>query len=389
MSLILDESDVPSYELPSLAIDVPMVAHEAHWPSVRVELLERFGAHVYGNPPADDNVEIEVAGEVVHDDPDGELIERTISITRDSARRDIHLLVALPSTPRPAPIFLALNFHGNHTVVHDNRVALAAGWVRDLSDQGAVVNSRATEAGRGCMAGRWPIGMIRERGFGLVTAYVGDLEPDHPEGRPDGVRGLFDDSGTWGAIAAWAWGLSRVLDHLRRDDVRVDGDRVVALGHSRLGKTALWAAAQDARFAAAVSNNSGCLGAAISRRRFGETIALINELFPHWFASPCCGYAGREDELPVDQHQLLALLAPRPLYVASASEDLWADPTGEGLALESAAPAWDLAGASGCSVLGRHVRSGAHGIDNDDWEHFLRWAATYVAESAASDTAAC
>ena len=130
---------------------------------------------------------------------------------------------------------------------------------------------RATEAGRGCMAERWPIGLLRSRGFGLVTAYAGDLEPDHPEGGPEGVRGLFDDRGDWGAITAWAWGMSRILDHLGSDDALVDGDRVVALGHSRLGKTALWAAARDSRFAAAVSNDSGCLGAAISRRRFGAT----------------------------------------------------------------------------------------------------------------------
>jgi hypothetical protein len=260
------------------------------------------------------------------------------------------------------PVFLGMNFGGNQVVNADPAIRETKEWTRG-----------AAKPGRASSAQRWEVEYVISRGYGTATFYYGDADPDFDDGFENGFHALYDKPlrDEWGAIGAWAWGLSRVLDYLEKDP-DVDARRVIVHGHSRLGKAALWAGAQDERFAAVISNNSGEGGAALMRREFGERVAQINKSFPHWFAANFKQYGWKEQELPFDSHLLLALIAPRPLYVASASDDWWADPIGERLALEAAGEVYRQLGAKGRT--GYHLRPGAHDILKYDWERFIDFA---------------
>lgn len=305
----------------------------------------------------------------------------------------VDLLVYLPKSERPVPVFLNLNFKGNQAEHSDPAIWLARAWLPN-DEQSGIVGNQATEASRAANARRWPVEAMLARGYGMATACYGDIFPDKPDGRAESVLAslgrpvegeLAPDEP--GAIAAWAWGLSRILDWLVRQP-EVDATRVIVVGHSRNGKAALWAGACDERFAMVVSNESGCGGAALERRNYGETIADITTRFPHWFCPAFATYAGREAEMPTDQHVLLAMAAPRPLYVASAIDDRWADPRGEFLAAVAAEPVWKLFGLEGLGTaewppvdapvgsgrIGYHVRTGAHDLLEYDWQRFADFA---------------
>ena len=422
---IYEESLVPEYVLPNplVASDGTKIETVGQWTEKRrPELLELFQKHVYGRVPWDRILIRKFQMGLAETGKDENAFggkatriqlemtptagDKTGDKTGDKAGQTINILIYLPNringeVPKPGtvPAFLGYNFEGNHTVCDDPGITLSLLWTRAGNTFQRV---RANESDRGKQASRWPVEKIIDSGFALITAHYCDVVPDFPGGRNAGIQGLFqrfsgeDDEKTestgdeWGAIAAWAWGLSMIYSNLESQQITeaIDWQKVVVHGHSRLGKTALWAGATDPRFALVISNNSGCGGAALSRREFGETIFRMNTVFPHWLNGNCKEYNTRIHDCPVDQHQLIALIAPRPVYVASATEDQWADPHGEFLSCLHAEPVYKLLGTEGLGgvtempgpdtpvgkTIQYHNRTGSHDITEYDWDQYLRFA---------------
>ncbi len=398
-----DETKVPTYTLPDplTCTDGSRVTTVAGWRTKRrPELLRIYAEQIYGRAPGKPRGMRFETTAIVTNALNGLATRKEVTLwfTGETNGPSMDLLIYTPKAVRePVPAFLGLSFGGNHAVTPERDVKLATRWMRE-GRKSCVTNNQPTEACRGSEATRWQIEKVLRRGYAVATAYYGDLEADFPEGwklgRRASVRAALSPDGTntvfkpdeWGAISAWAWGLSRALDYLETDRA-VDARRVAVIGHSRLGKTALWAGAQDERFAIVISNDSGEGGAALARRRFGERTYHLNKNFPHWFCGNFKQYSEHEEELPVDAHELIALMAPRPVYVASATEDLWADPLGEFLAAKNAGPVYQLFGETGVGVekqpapdhpvgdfIGYHLRTGPHDVMTYDWEQYLNFA---------------
>jgi hypothetical protein len=394
-----DESKVPAYTLPDplvFASGKP-VKTAADWQRRRAELLNLFETQMFGRvpgkPPGMQFELLEAATPAL----EGKALRKQVAIQLGQGAKIDVLIYLPPDAKGPVPAFVGLNFNGNHTVSFDPGIRLPTSWHPSKGS-----NHRAVDKQRGDSVRRWPIEMIVARGYAVVTAYYNDIDPDFDDGFQNGVQPLFYKEGQtkpapdeWGSIGAWAWGLMRIADYLETDKA-IDTKRLVLHGHSRLGKTALYAGALDQRFAAVISNDSGEGGAAIARRKFGETTADLNNRFPHWFCANFKQYSGREETLPFDQHELLALIAPRPLYVASAEDDQWADPKGEFLSAKAASPVYKLLGVEGLAasemppvnqpVKGRvsyHIRTGKHDMIAYDWEQYLDWADRWVREPKA------
>ncbi|WP_353717617.1 alpha/beta fold hydrolase [Dyadobacter sp. 676] len=365
-----DESKVPHYTLPDVLKTSAgkTIRNKEKWEKLRrPEVLKLFEDNVYGQLPTDYDSIRYALSEDDHPEMDGKAVLKQVGITvfRKGTPVQIDVVLFVPAQPKkPVPVFLLINNRGKEN----------------------------TDPTRATRSEFWPAEMVIDSGFAIAAFHVSDLAPDNKDTYATGLlqklypEQLKKDNGMK-AIGAWAWGASRVMDYFETDK-DIDAKKVIVVGHSRGGKTSLWAAAQDQRFAACVTNCSGNTGAALARRQFGERISRINATFPHWFNNNYKKYNDRENALPVDQHMLIALIAPRPVYATNASKDLWADPKGTFLAMKAAEPVYALYGIKpelpndqpGIDVpvigphFGYHNREGEHNMTAYDWANFIRFA---------------
>ena len=401
-------TDVLKYPLPNPLISIdgsPFVDAKTWREKRRPEILQLFANEVFGNTPASTTGVHFQTDSIDKHALNGLAVRKQITVffSADERGPKMHVLLYLPAGVRKrVPVFVGLNFFGNETVNADPGIDLPEVWMKDTADAklsygGELLphhKQRAPESARGLSEHLWQVEKILGRGFGLATAYCGDIEPDFLGGIKYGLRWTFVRPGQtqpagdeWGALGAWAWGLRRIADYLETDK-SVDSKRLILTGFSRLGKAAMWSGAQDTRFAMIISSESGVGGASLYRATTAETIEHLNTAFPYWFAANFHKYTGHPEQVPVDGNLLLSLMAPRPLYVASAEEDRSSDPPAEYLSAVEASKVYQLLGKQGLSdrampavdspvsngVVGYHVRSGKHDVTAYDWDQYLAFA---------------
>ena len=350
LAALLQERKLPDV---LTANDGRIVKSAGDWAGRRLEILDILRREIYGYAPPAPAV---VQGIVSQTDDSafaGKAVQWTLSLQFDTpgGRFAFPLTLIVPKRTRRAPVFLHIAF----------RPEVPEKYL--------------------------PAEELIDGGFAIANFCYLDVAPDAADGFKQGLPALYERTGavSWGKISIWAWAASRVMDYLQsRDDL--DRDQVAVIGHSRLGKTALWCSAQDERFSMAISNNSGCSGAALNRGKRGETVEAITRVFPFWFCDRFRIYANREEDLPFDQHFLLSLTAPRALYISSAAEDDWADPRSEFLAALAASPVYERLGAAGLVTPDRlppvgtelrqgkiiyNLREGTHYLSRSDWLKFM------------------
>lgn len=401
-----DESRIPPYAMtdPLRFSNGGLVTKREQWPDQRrPEILRLFKENVFGRTPEAAKHAVAHARVIEHSENalNGLAVREQVDITFDPAPgvapsplvlHSMRLMIYVPATAaaahHPVPVILGANFGGNQTVIDDPDIQPTPIWSQPegAAEFQHVAPSKETW---GHAAQQWQLRMLLSRGYGLATFYYGDLEPDFKNATRYSARNLFgpiDAPNGWGAIGVWAWGLSRALDYLTLDPL-VDPAHIAVTGHSRLGKTADWAAAQDTRFAATLSNESGHGGQSVQRRALGETVAHLVHSYGYWFCANYAKWVDRDAEIPADGNLLLSLIAPRPLYVGSAVGDEWSDPKGEFLSAVSASRVYHLLGKPALApntsqpaldnpigldgFVAYHERSGKHDVTAFDWEHYL------------------
>jgi hypothetical protein len=363
------EDKVAEYTLPDIfgSDNGVMITSPELWNTIRrPEIVELFRKYVYGRPPETQYQEKFKVVSLDQHAMGGVATKKDVEILIETATKSLsfHLILYTPNDSKKAvPVFLLID-----------------PWLSEADSPQWKEKDQY-----------WPVKEALKRGYGMAVFNASDLDPDNFDDFKNGIHGLLDQNprpdDAWGTIAAWAWGASRCLDYLVTDK-DVSHDKVAVVGHSRAGKTALWAGAADTRFAMVISNESGAGGAALARRRFGETVARLNSAFPHWFCSNYKKFSNNEDSLPLDMHMLLALVAPRALYVDCADEDLWGDPNGSYMSLYNAVPVFKLLGVNSdipesmpplnkqiiSGRVGFHIRDGAHNLLLKDWNWFMDFA---------------
>jgi (4-O-methyl)-D-glucuronate---lignin esterase len=391
VSSLASRSDMPD---PLVMLDGEQVRTRKEWKyQRRPELQALFQHYMYGHiPTIPAHFEARVIGQYP-DFLDGKATLKIISIeTGPSKAPRIDLMLVVPNQRlAPAPVFLAMNFCGNHALTDDPRVPLTRSWVPNFCK--GCTNNSATEASRGAQSADWPLIEIVRRGYALAAFYSGDIDPDRAD-VSDGLYAFLANGdpaknipANRGTLAAWAWGFERCVDYLV-EDPDIDASRIAAVGHSRNGKAALLAAAFDDRIAIAFPHQAGCGGSAPSRGKTGESVKVINDHFPHWFNAAFKQFNDAPERLPFDQNCLLALCAPRAVLFSAAQEDQWANPAGQFEVLQAAEGVYRLLGVPGLGVkempplrqlvgnrLGYYIREGKHSMTADDWRVFMDFAA--------------
>lgn len=398
-----DEAGTGAYRLPE-----PLIAQDGKrittsdqwWRKRRPEILRLFETQQFGAAPP----KVEGLKATVIEQPTlafgGKALRKQVrlALTSDPTAHPVDLVVYTPvGLKRPVPVLLTINFTPNGAVTGDPDVKPGTVW--DL-DQ----HRRVPYQGKAPFLPKIDPVRLLDAGIGLAAFYYGDVEPDDPEGFPAGIRARYLKSGQtklaadqWGTIAAWAWAISRVIDHLETEPA-VDAKRIGLHGVSRLGKTVMWAGACDPRIALTIASASGEGGAAISNRNYGETIAhlVAPGRYPYQFAANYAKWAGFPDRAPMDGNLLVALHAPRPLLLQTGTVDGWSDPKGEFLSAVNAGQVYRLLGArdlgtdrwpgAGQRIFGDlsyYMHEGGHGPIPADWPVFVDFLKMHLSPEAA------
>lgn len=378
--------DINLDEVPEILVsnEGERVLNSEDYSARKEEMMDYFYSEVYGVVP---DIAYTVSFTLLDEDEHhfgGTAIRQQVKMTvkTEMGESDALLLLYMPKSEEPVPVFAGLNFKGN-TFLDDSESI--------MTSYGSLIEPEDIEERRGERYSRWQIQSILENGYGFITACANDFSPDDKNLYDSRLIEIFDNGVEFKTVSAWAFGLSRIIDFIESHE-RLDESKIITVGHSRMGKVSLWTAAQDDRVALAISNGSGNTGAALSRGSVGENIKFINGQFPHWFLEQYKVYAGREEEMPFDQHMLLASIVPRKVYVASSTNDLWANPVGEYLSLLLASEAYSLFGLEDAmqverfdeesyhhsEFFGYHIKDDRHRISEVDWNYFIKYADKYI-----------